>query len=66
MVAGNIDGYLNHNLIGNAFILPSIYISPRNVLHYGRLDLFIQTNFTNKHEQEIHRHDITDIIEVFN
>ncbi|GFT27829.1 helitron_like_N domain-containing protein [Trichonephila clavipes] len=47
-VAGNIDGNLNPNDIGNAFILPSSYIgSPRNmqeymqdamtyVRHYGR------------------------------
>ncbi|CAB3244804.1 unnamed protein product [Arctia plantaginis] len=52
-VAGNIDGNLNPNDIGNAFILPSSYIgSPRNmqeyiqdamtyVRHYGRPDLFI-------------------------
>lgn len=52
-VAGNIDGNLNPNNIGNAFILPSSYIgSPRNmqeyiqdamtyVRHYGRPDLFI-------------------------
>ncbi|XP_053597683.1 uncharacterized protein LOC106693515 [Microplitis demolitor] len=52
-VAGNIDGNLNPNDIGNAFILPSSYIgSSRNmqeyiqdamtyVRHYGRQDLFI-------------------------
>ncbi|CAD7080778.1 unnamed protein product [Hermetia illucens] len=52
-VAGNIDGNLNPNDIGNAFILPSSYIgSPRNmqeyiqdamtyVRHYSRPDLFI-------------------------
>ncbi|XP_072389482.1 uncharacterized protein [Diabrotica undecimpunctata] len=52
-VAGNIDGNLNPNDIGNAFILPSSYIgSPRNmqeyiqdamtyVRHYGRPDLVI-------------------------
>ncbi|GFV52845.1 helitron_like_N domain-containing protein [Trichonephila clavipes] len=52
-VAGNIDGNLNPNDIGNAFILPSSYIgSPQNmqeymqdamtyVRHYGRPDLFI-------------------------
>ncbi|GFX28377.1 helitron_like_N domain-containing protein [Trichonephila clavipes] len=52
-VAGNIDGNLNPNDIGNAFILPSSYIgSLRNmqeymqdamtyVRHYGRPDLFI-------------------------
>ncbi|XP_029172029.1 uncharacterized protein LOC114941269 [Nylanderia fulva] len=52
-VVGNIDGNLNPNDIGNAFILPSSYIgSPRNmqeyiqdamtyVRHYGRPDLFI-------------------------
>ncbi|XP_044596953.1 uncharacterized protein LOC123273577 [Cotesia glomerata] len=52
-VAGNIDGNLNPNNIGNAFILPSCYIgSPRNmqeyiqdamtyIHHYGRPHLFI-------------------------
>ncbi|XP_055936862.1 uncharacterized protein LOC129966462 [Argiope bruennichi] len=52
-VVGNIDGNLNPNDIGNAFILSSSYIGgPRNmqeyiqdamtyVRHYGRPDLFI-------------------------
>ncbi|XP_049315830.1 uncharacterized protein LOC125779235 [Bactrocera dorsalis] len=52
-IVGNIDGNLNPNDIGNAFILPSSYIgSPRNmqeyiqdamtyVRNYGRPDLFI-------------------------
>ncbi|KAF8783473.1 hypothetical protein HNY73_013630 [Argiope bruennichi] len=56
-VVGNIDGNLNPNDIGNAFILPSSYIgSPRNmqeyiqdamtyVRHYGRPDLFITVTF---------------------
>ncbi|XP_055924623.1 uncharacterized protein LOC129956714 [Argiope bruennichi] len=56
-VVGNIDGNLNPNDIGNAFILPSSYIgSPRNmqeyiqdamtyVRHYGRPDLFITFTF---------------------
>lgn len=52
-VVGNIDGNLNPNEIGNAYILPSSYIgNPRNmqeyiqdamtyVRYYGRPDLFI-------------------------
>ncbi|KAF8771706.1 hypothetical protein HNY73_019086 [Argiope bruennichi] len=48
-VVGNIDGNLNPNDIGNAFILPSSYIgTPRNMqeyiqdaMTYGRPDLFI-------------------------
>ncbi|XP_072392278.1 uncharacterized protein [Diabrotica undecimpunctata] len=63
-VAGNIDGNLNPNDIGNAFILPSSYIgSPRNmqeyiqdamtyVRHYGRPDLFI-TFTCNSNWEEI-------------
>ncbi|XP_072392261.1 uncharacterized protein [Diabrotica undecimpunctata] len=62
-VAGNIDGNLNPNDIGNAFTLPSSYIgSPRNmqeyiqdamtyVRHYGQLDLFITFTYRIRPEE---------------